>query len=99
MLKSRLTDGRPSKGFQEGAPDLCVEIISPSEQPGEMRRKVGEYFSSGAQQVWHLFPETEQAIIYTSLKTAQAYEPGDEINAGGLLPGFRSRVSDLFALE
>ncbi|MBV9850358.1 MAG: Uma2 family endonuclease [Armatimonadetes bacterium] len=44
MQKSRLADGKPSKGFQDGAPDLCVEIISPSEEPAEMRRNLAEYF-------------------------------------------------------
>ena len=99
MRKSRLTDGRPSKGFQDGAPDLCVEIISPSEEPAEMRQKIAEYFASGAEQVWHLFPETLRVIVYTSPLEAQTYEAADEISAGDLLPGFHCRVSDLFALE
>ena len=99
MRKSRLTDGKPSKGFQSGAPDLCVEIISPSEEPAEMRRKVAEYFASCAKQVWHLFPEAQQVIVYTSRLDSQTYEADDELSADDLLPGFRSRTSDLFALE
>ncbi len=99
MRKSRLTDGRPSKGFQVGAPDLCVEIISPSEEPTEMRRKTAEYFASGAAQVWHLFPETVRVIVYTSPLESRTFAADDEINAGELLPGFHCRVSELFALE
>ena len=99
MRESRLTNGKPSKGFQEGAPDLCVEIISLSEESAEMRRKVSEYFASGAQQVCHLFPETEQVIVYTSPLENRTHEAGDEIEANDLLPGFHCLVSELVALE
>lgn len=97
--KDRLPDRKPPKGFGPFAPDLCVEIISPSEEPAEMRRKIGEYFASGAQRVWHLFPETQRVIVYTSPLEMQTYEADDAIEAGDLLPGFRSEVSELFALE
>ena len=82
MDRSRLTDGRPSKGFQDGAPDVCIEIISPSEEPAEMRQKIADYFASGAEQVWHLFPEMQRVIVYTSPLETQTYEADDEINAG-----------------
>jgi Uma2 family endonuclease len=65
-LKERLPDGKPSKGFEEGAPDLAVEIVSPNEDAADLLRKVGEYFASGAQQVWLLFPETRTVNVYTS---------------------------------
>jgi Uma2 family endonuclease len=65
-LKERLPDGKPSKGFEEGAPDLAVEIVSPNEDAADLLRKVGEYFASGAQQVWLLFPETRTVNLYTS---------------------------------
>jgi Uma2 family endonuclease len=98
-LKSRLAGGRPSQGFENLAPDLCIEIISPSEEQEEMRRKVREYFGAEAQFVWHLFPDTETARVYTSPEDFTDYGPDDEIDGGELLPSFRSRVADLFALE
>ena len=65
-LKARLPDGKPSKGFEDGAPDLAVEIVSPNEDAADLLRRVGEYFASGAQQVWLLFPETRTVSLYTS---------------------------------
>jgi Uma2 family endonuclease len=57
-LKERLPDGKPSKGFENLAPDLAVEILSPSDDVADLPRKVNEYFTSGTQQVWLLEPET-----------------------------------------
>jgi Uma2 family endonuclease len=98
-LKSRLVDGQPSDGFENLAPDLCIEIISPSEEREEMMRKVREYFGAGAQFVWHLFPEPKTARVYTSPEAFTDYGSEDEIEGGDLLPGFRCRVADLFVLE
>jgi len=97
-LKERLLDGEPSEGFEGLSPDLCVEIISPSEDKEDMRRKVREYFGSGAQQVWHLFPQAHQLLIYHSPTQSALYEAEDEIDGGELLPGFRCRVAELFEI-
>lgn len=34
------------------APDICIEILSPSNTPTEMEQKRGLYFAQGAQEVW-----------------------------------------------
>lgn len=85
--------------FGVGAPDLCVEIISPSERPGAISQKIGEYFESGAEQVWLLWPETECVTVYESLQKVRTYGPREELDGGNLLPGFRTRVHELFATE
>ncbi len=95
----RFPDGEVPDGFVEFAPDLAVEIISPSEEPADMARKMEEYFASGAQQVWHMFPETKTLLVFRSPSDAMAYQPDDEIDMNDLLPGFRSRVADLFGKQ
>lgn len=95
----RLTGGRAPDSFGDIAPDLCVEIISPSEDDLDMQRKVQEYFASGAQLVWQIFPETQTLIAYTAPSTAVNHSLDDELTAGDLLPGFRCRVAELFEVE
>lgn len=92
----RSPNGEVPDGFVEFAPDLAVEIISPSEEPADMARKVKEYFASGAQQVWHMFPETQTIRVFRSPSDARLYQPDEEIDLDDLLPGFRSRVAELF---
>ena len=97
--KERLPGGQPAKGFEGMAPDLAIEIISPSEEPDEMARKVAEYFGAGAEQVWQLFPDTQRVTVYFSPYEAASLEPEDQLDAGDLLPGFSCRAADLFSLE
>jgi Uma2 family endonuclease len=96
-LKSRLPDG-PSEGFEAFAPDLAIEIVSPSENMTDLWNKVGEYFASGAQQVWLLFPEQVRVNLYTSPFDVQILYGEDEITGGDLLPGFACQVKELFEL-
>lgn len=97
--KERLPGGKPGKGFGDFAPDLCIEIISPTEDREEMAEKLREYFASGAQRVWHMYPETQTIQVFTSPTASCTFTAEQEIDGGDLLPEFRCRVSDLFALE
>ncbi len=97
--KERFPGGHAPDAFGGLAPDLCVEIISPSDRPGQMSRKVQEYFDGGAVQVWHVFPERQQVTVFTSPTEMQTLGAEGTLDAGGLLPGFSCRVADLFTLE
>ena len=46
-LYARLPNGEVPEGFGDFAPDLCIEVISPSEAPGDIRQKLQEYFDAG----------------------------------------------------
>jgi Uma2 family endonuclease len=95
VARTRLPAEFP-KGFFEGAPDLAVEIVSPFEDMPDLLSKVGEYFASGAKQVWLLFPETQQAVIYHSPFDVVRLQAEDELSGGTLLPDFRVKVAALF---
>ena len=64
-----------------------------------MERKLREYFASGAEIVWHMFPETQTVRVYASPTQFQAYTVEDEIDLPDLLPGFRVSVAELFIIE
>ena len=98
-LKERFPGGHAPEGFGDLAPDLCVEIISPSERKAGIMRKVREYFSTGAVQVWHVFPERQEVIVFTSPTETQTLGADGFLDAGGLLPGFSCRVADLFETD
>lgn len=96
MRFERLPEGQAPVGFVDGAPDLCIEVISPTEDQRDSWRKVGEYFESGAAQVWHVFPETGRVVVFRSMDDVRTYEAGDTLTAGDILPGFQADVADLF---
>jgi Uma2 family endonuclease len=45
------------------APEICVEVMSPSNTWGEMHMKAGLYLSAGAQEVWIEGPSGERRVI------------------------------------
>lgn len=46
-----------------GAPELCVEIMSPSHSRAEMHMKAGLYLEAGAKEVWIITPQGERIIV------------------------------------
>lgn len=97
IIKENLPDGRVPDGFLERAPDLCVEVISPSEDRKDTLRKVEEYFESGAQEVWHVVMETQRVVVFRSLDDIHTVTGDQTLESPQLLPGFRCAVSDIFA--
>jgi Uma2 family endonuclease len=91
----RLPEGR-RQGFLPLAPDLAVEIVSPSDLSSLVTAKVIEYLAAGTRLVWVIEPEQRVITAYTPDRNARVYTETDEIDCGDVLPGFRVRVGDLF---
>lgn len=84
----------------ELAPDLAVEVISPSNTFAEMRRKIELYLSNGSSRVWMIYPDERVVEIYQTLSdgrfAALRLHEGDTLNDADFLPNFSVRVSELF---
>ena len=83
----------------EGAPDLVVEVLSPSTFYKDLRKKMTAYSQFGVQEYWIVDPETETIEIYArrddKLQLAQKFSSGDAVESA-LLPGLRLAVKDVF---
>ena len=78
----------PTRGFLELAPDLVVEVLSPSDRPGEMLAKVGDWLDAGAALVWVIDPERRLARIYRADGTESVLEGESALLGEDVLPGF-----------
>ena len=98
-LRSRGEREIPSTGFVSGAPDIAVEVISPS-NTAAVARKVGEYLDAGALRVWVAYPATltasRRVVIHRPDGTATTYTGNDVITDEELLPGFSLPLSEIF---
>jgi len=94
ILRERLPEGELPEGFMDGAPDLAVEVISPNEDWVELGRKLGEYFMSGAKEVWLVDPKAQTVTVYKSLVDVRVFHADEEISTE-LLPGFKCKVFEL----
>jgi Uma2 family endonuclease len=97
ITKERITEKRPSFTAFEGAPDLAVEVISPTDIWWEIMQKLDEYFSSGCRLVWLISPLDQRVLVYRQEQRSQILELGDLLDGEEVVPGFSMPVADLFA--
>src|ERR1700733_9631993 len=46
-------------------PDIAAEVLSPSETPRMINRKLKQYFAAGVKEVWLIHPEAHEVVIWT----------------------------------
>jgi Uma2 family endonuclease len=78
-------------------PDLAIEVLSPSNRPGEMRRKREHSFENGVRLVWEIDPKSRTAEVFKSAHNPIPIPTDGTLKGGDVLPGFELRLSDLFA--
>jgi Uma2 family endonuclease len=88
---------RPTAPIPHLAPDLVVEVLSRSNTPAEMKRKLGEYFSAGVRLVWLVDPKKETVRVHTSVDQSVLLKMGQSLDGGDVLPGFSLSLQKLFA--
>lgn len=84
--------------YYQCAPDLAIEIISPAERAVAMRAKLKDYLRTGVRQVWQVYPETQEVVVYLADGTVRTYDIGQTIPGAEILPGFTLPVADVFAV-
>ena len=82
-------------GFFRGAPDLAVEILSPSNRPWEVRAKVADFLAAGSTVVWVIDPDRRFATVYRTLLTPRRIAQDGVLEGEDLLPGFSVKISEL----
>jgi Uma2 family endonuclease len=87
-------DGLP-EGFWPGAPDLAVEVLSPSDRFVDVMRKVQEYLGADTQLVWVIDPKGRSAAAFHPERPPLLLAEDDALDGGDLLPGFSIRLSDI----
>jgi Uma2 family endonuclease len=98
MAKERLQglDDLPD-GFLEGAPDLAVEILSPSNTVAEIHDKLVEYFENGSRLVWVIHPKEQYVLVYrSSQEPDRLLKSADSLDGEDIVPDFTLPVAELF---
>lgn len=88
---------RLPQGFFQGAPDLAVEVISPSHTYEEIHAKVVEYFDSSARLVWVIHPDEQWVMVYRSPQPDRLLKVTDTLDGEEVIPGFALPISEFFA--
>jgi Uma2 family endonuclease len=96
VSKARLEAVGEVEGYWPEAPDLAVEVISPSDTYTGVEEKVTEYLQAGAKAVWVVNPRRRTITVYRSLNEITILTEQDTLDGGEVVPGFRCRVSEVF---
>jgi Uma2 family endonuclease len=85
-----------TRKFLPGAPDLAVEILSPSNTRAEIDERLKDFFDSGTRLAWVINPDDECAEVCHSPTERRLLGPGGVLDGEQLLPGFSYPIADLF---
>lgn len=85
------------RGYWRLAPDLVVEVPSPSQSRFELAEKARLWLSVGTRLVWVIWPDTQQVDVWSSGQIeAHTLSATDSLDGMDVLPGFALPVASLF---
>jgi Uma2 family endonuclease len=97
VSRERIEQAGVFRGYFPGAPDLAVEVLSPSERPADVHAKIGDYLEAGARLVWVIDPSRRQVRVHRSLLRPLTLVEKATLDGEDVLPGFSVPVARLFS--
>jgi Uma2 family endonuclease len=82
--------------FYEGAPDLAVEVMSPSDRVTAARAKAARWIGGGAESVWIVNPSKRTIEVHHSSGTIRRFSDSEVLKDEPTLPGFSLNLGDVF---
>lgn len=80
----------------EGAPELAIEVASPSDTSAMIGRKVDHFLAAGSKTVWVFYPESQLVHVHKVGRKTAKLNPNHFLEEPEILPGFRLEISKLF---
>ncbi len=96
VRQERIQEVGDIEGYWPGAPDLAVEVVSPSDSYSELEGKVFDWLMAGTQTVVVVNPRKRAVTVYRSLTDIKILMENDTLEGAEVLPGWRMPVKDIF---
>jgi Uma2 family endonuclease len=84
-------------GFWRGAPDLAVEVLSPSDSHREADEKARAWRDAGCRLVLVVSPRAGTVTVYRMGTPESTLAEGASVDAEDVVPGFHLSLADVFA--
>ena len=94
VAKARLPAEIPA-GYLNLAPDLAIEVLSPSNRARVIADRIRDYFDAGTAEVWVVQPKSRSVVIHTPTDEIRLLHE-DKLLTTPLLPGLALPVGELF---
>jgi Uma2 family endonuclease len=93
-------DRLPPEGIGPGllqfAPDLAVEVLSPSESASELEEKLADYTVAGTPLIWVVDPLRRTVRIMSAIRPVRWLQESDALAGENVIPGFACKVAEIF---
>lgn len=96
ISNARLNEIGQSDAFAQGAPDVAVEVISPTDRYTDVEEKVADWLAAGTISVIVVDPRRRTVKVHRSLADAVLLADDDVLEVGEVVPGWRLPVRDIF---
>ena len=96
LSQARIPDEGLPQGTLRIAPDLVVEVLSPSDRWSAVFDKVTEYLSIGVKEVWVVDGIKRLVDVFRPAHSPQRHASTDTLTSPDVLPGFSSPVAEFF---
>jgi Uma2 family endonuclease len=98
VSKARRPDP-PKPELYSGAPDLAIEVLSPSDRVVDATSKAEEYVACGAREAWSILPQAKVVIVFQPDAPPRPYGVMDVLESPSVLPGLTISLERLFAQD
>jgi Uma2 family endonuclease len=79
------------------APDLAVEVLSPSDRMVDAMSKVTMYLQAGVRIVWLVDPASLTVTVFRPDAAPRTLGEADVLDGGEVIPGFGVAVAEIFS--
>jgi Uma2 family endonuclease len=96
IAEANLANIEQNRSIQNFAPDLVIEITSPSDTFDSLTRRTRQYFAAGTKTVWIVATTVEEIHVFSKGGRTVVLQGDEALTQPDLLPGFSLRVGELF---
>ncbi len=97
VRRERVEESGRVEGYRPGAPDLVVEVISPSDTYAAVMEKALEWLAAGCRMVLAADTSRRTVTVYRSREDVRILVEGDVVDGADVVPGWRLPVAEVFA--
>jgi Uma2 family endonuclease len=96
ISKERVPASGLPKGFAPFAPDIAVEVLSPSDAQVEVEEKIDQWLRAGVTLVWVVNPRIRTVTVHRTGRDPRILRENDTLGGEEVCPGFSVRVAEIF---
>lgn len=97
VRQERVAEAGEAKGFWPGAPDLAVEVVSPSDTYTAVEDKVLDWLDAGTLMVVVVNPRQRTVTLYRSRADIVILTQNDILDGKDVVPGWSLPIQELFS--